>query len=127
MQRSDISTTLENVDFNDGSASSSDIANVQAVRDSLARLKPLIQSILAAGADQRLITHPSMCDYYQANATAALEHYDAYSALLGLKVKEFFNEIEPSGRPDLGLTEESARELRNLGATVPTCPQGGGA
>ena len=122
LKRSDISATLDKVDFNDEFASDEDINNVQAVRDSLTRLKPVIQSIQSAGSDQRLINHPSMCDYYQVNATAAFRDYDAYAALLGLKVGEFLTKIDPSGRPDLGLTVDSAAELRSLDLTVPPCP-----
>ena len=113
-----VAELLDSVDFNDGDASSGDIENMNAVRDSLAATKPALEKILAMGSDESLQNHQSMQTYYCDNTQKMVNDYFVPNAsLLATKVREFKNVPEP--RQDLGFSLDDARKLKKLSPSMP--------
>ncbi|MBN1140232.1 MAG: hypothetical protein JXB25_00320 [Deltaproteobacteria bacterium] len=120
--REDLGGMLEEVNFNDGSATETEKAMMREIHKWLQLAKAPTQTILAVGTDDRLLSHGSMRDYYCRNAKAARDYYDPTVSVFITKVREYGNTFGDP-RPALNVTLEEARALK-LSEGVPAfCPQ----
>lgn len=113
-----LSGLLESVDFNDGNASTDDIRAMREIRNSLNQTKLLIEKIFAIGANDRVLSHSGMREYYCRNSNQAFGYYDATAAIFATKVREFNANI-PNPTTPLEITLSEASELRQLRNEVP--------
>jgi len=109
---------FKSINFNDGTASSSEIDTMRRIHETLIQTKPLIQTILAVGEDNRFLSHPGMREYYCRNATNAVASYDSCAGTFAGTVRVFHDKF-PDHKPPLGITIDEAREIRNLKGGVP--------
>jgi len=109
---------FKSINFNDGIASSSEIDTMRRIHQTLIQTKPLIQTILAVGEDNRFLSHPGMREYYCRNATNAVASYDSCAGTFAGTVRVFHDKF-PDHKPPLGITIDEAREIRNLKGGVP--------
>ncbi|MFH1982731.1 MAG: hypothetical protein ABIL58_12885 [Pseudomonadota bacterium] len=113
-----LSGVLASVNFTDNAETPKEIETMGKISDALNQTKPVVQKILAIGKDERLVSHPGMHDYYCTNAKKAFGYYDSTAAVFVTKVKEFHDNF-PGNNPPLGITVDSAREIRKIGLGVP--------
>lgn len=114
-----LSGLLGGVDFNDGNATPDEIDIMGEIRNSLNQAKPLVEKIFAVGADDRLLSHPGMREYYCDNAKKAFGYYNSTAGVFVTKVREFQDKLTDN-TSQLGITIEEARELRKLKKGVPS-------
>jgi hypothetical protein len=117
-----ISALLSAVNFSDRTATPDEIEAMNKVAVYLDQLKPQVVSILAIGADERLLSHPGMNEYYCGHAKKAMKFFDSRTANYTRKVSLFetsFPEKEP-----LKMTLEQVQKLRGLDFSLPqSCSQ----
>lgn len=114
-----INTLLDEVDFSDGTATPDEIETMSTVAGYLHQVKPLVESILTIGRDERLLSHPGMTAYYCGNAKTAVNFFDSRAA--GYITKAFqFEKFFPDNDPSLEVSLEHAQSLRKLENELPT-------
>ena len=118
-KNTDLSGLLERVDFNDREGTPEEIVTMGEIRDSLTQVKPLVQKILVFAKDNRLLSHPTMREYYCDNAKEAFDYYDDTAGVFVTKVREFHANFS-NNTPPLGITIDEAREIRKLEKGVPS-------
>jgi hypothetical protein len=114
----DVSKLLNEVDFNDRDAKPEEITTMRKISESLIQVKSLIQKILEVGKDNRLLSPSGMREYYCENARNAFRYYDSNTARFVTKVRDFYGNFTDN-HPDLGITIEEARGIRELKVGVP--------
>jgi hypothetical protein len=113
-----ISILLDNVVFSDGTAMAVEIETMNEVADFLQQVKPQVESILAIGKDERLLSHHGMNAYYCDNARKVMDFFDTRAARYTTKVSQF-EESFPSHDPPLDMSLEQAQSLRKLENILP--------
>ncbi len=116
----DLSGSLETVNFNDQANTSAEIETMQSIRTSLALAKGPMETILAIGEDDRLLSHPSMREYYCENAKDAVRFFNATAGIFVTKVRAF-DENLAGQPPPLGISIDEARQLRKLNPVPAFC------
>ncbi len=118
-----ISTLLGTVKFSDGTDPVDEIKTMNKVAGYLDQLKPQIESILSTGADERLLSHPSMNSYYCGNAKTAMDFFDKKASNYITKV-DLFEQSFPNHEPPLKMNLEQVLKLRKLDHSLPnSCSQ----
>jgi hypothetical protein len=107
----DLSGLLEQVDFNDGTATDDEKEAMKETCGWLKLARIPTQKILAVGRDDRLLSHTSMRDYYCSNAESAKDYYDPTVSVFVTKVKEYSENFGDS-KPALDVTLQEARGLK---------------
>jgi hypothetical protein len=94
-----ISALLDSVVFSDGTATAIEIESMNKAAGFLLQLKPQVESILAIGQDERLLSHPGMRKYYCDNARAAKNFFDSRTGTYKSKVFQFENSFPNHDTP----------------------------
>jgi|GEM_PF-2583466 len=115
--KEDLAGLLDEVDFNDGTATDTEKELMRETYGWLKLAKTPTRKILAVGQDDRLLSHPSMRDYFCRNAQSAKDYYDPTVSVFITKVREY---SENFGDPQsvLDVTLQEARALK-LNESVP--------
>jgi hypothetical protein len=106
-----LSKLLAGVNFGDAAGTDEEIKTMKQIQTSLSHAQSLVQKIFEIEADERLVTHPGMVQYYCENAWEAAGFYLAVAAVFETKVLEYQANI---GDDQLSITADDAKKLRNL-------------
>ncbi len=112
-----ISTLLGSVNFSDGTATTDEIETMDTAAGFLQQVKTQVESILAIGADERLLSHPGMTGYYCGNANDAKDFFDTRAARYTTKVS-LFEKSFPNNK-SLKMNLEQVQALRKLDYDLP--------
>ena len=113
-----ISALLDKVVFSDGTATAEEIETMNKVGVFLRQVKPRVESILAIGKDEHLLSHPGMHDYYCENANKAKDFFDGRTGTYKSKVFQFENAF-PNHDTPLEMSLEQVEGLRTLKNELP--------
>lgn len=113
-----ISALLEEVVFSDGTATAEETETMNRVGTLLNEVKPRVESILAIGKDERLLTHPGMHEYYCHNAKEAMNVFNGRTGTYESKVFQFESNF-PNHDPPLNMSLEQVQTLRELENELP--------
>jgi len=113
-----INNLLEKVNFSDGTATTDEIQTMNKIAGFLHQIKPQVESILAIGADERLLSHPGMNTYYCEQAKKAFNYFDSRATQYITKVS-LFEESFPTHDPFLETSLEQAQKLKKLEIKIP--------
>lgn len=113
-----INNLLNKVDFSDGSATTDEIQTMNKIAGFLQQIKPLVESILDSGADERLLSHPGMNAYYCEQAKKAFNYFDTRAAGYIRKASLFEKEFPGQGLI-LEKSLENVQKLRQLDNEIP--------
>ena len=117
-----LSGLMNRVDFSEGEATADEIAAMKVVHGSLSQAKTLVDKILIIGRDDRLLSHPSMQDYYCRNAGLANDYFNPTVSVFVTKVREYKDNVGDP-RLDLGVAVEEARGLKVKEGVPGFCPE----
>ena len=113
-----ITTLLDNVVFSDVTATAGEIETMNKVAGFLHQVKPQVESILAIGKDERLLSHHGMNAYYCGNAKKVMNFFDTRAAKYTTKVSQF-EESFPNHDPSLKMSLKQVQSLRKLENELP--------
>lgn len=116
--KNQISTLLDNVVFSDGTATADEIETMNKVAVFLHQVKPQVESILAIGKDERLMSHHEMNAYYCENAKKVMNFFDTRTAKYTTKVSQF-EKLFPNQDPPLEMSLKQVQSLRKLENDLP--------
>jgi hypothetical protein len=117
-----LSGMMDGVDFGDGEATAAEISAMKDIHGSLSQAKTMVGKILIIGRDDRLLTHPSMQDYYCRNVRLAKDYYNPTVSVFVTKVREYGDNVGDV-ELDLEVTVEEARALKVKGGVPGFCPE----
>lgn len=113
-----INDLLDEVNFTDDTATKTEIAAMNKAAVYLRQVKPQVESILSVGMNERMLSHPSMTDYYCRNARAAMRFFDSRTAGYTTKAFQFKNSF-PDHDPPLEMPHEGIQHLREFALKLP--------
>lgn len=118
-----INNLLDKVNFSDGTATLAEIAIMNEAAAYLGQVKPQVESILAIGKDDRMLSHLDMTAYYCGKAKKAMRFFDTRAAGYTKKAILFENAFS-NNDPPLQMPLEKVQDFRKLQNELPAlCSQ----
>ena len=111
-----LSKLLADINFGDDENTDEERKTIVQAYTSLVHLQSLVQKIFVIKADERLVNHPEMKQYYCDNALESRDFYLALAAFFETRVLEYEANI---GDDKLAIKPDDARNLRNLNPQKP--------